>query len=96
MIPIVEWAQYHYSWNALMPVIEKIARIEIKDCPVINNGEDTFYDSYYLRTFGMVASESKEFMVRINRFPLHSSSSLIEAAWNAVVQFIEWFNKQSK
>lgn len=83
---------YHKSWDALMPVVEKIAHIEIKDCPVISNGEDTFFDSYYLRTFGMVSAEEKDFMVRINRFPLHYSKSLIEATWQAVINFIQWYN----
>lgn len=84
---------FEKDWNMLIPVVEKIAKIEIKDSPVMYNGEDTFYDSYYPRTFGLISSETKEFMVRINRFGLHYSTSLIEATWLAVVEFLKWYNQ---
>ena len=86
--------QYHSSWNWLMPVVEKIARCQTADEEVIYNGEDSYFDAYYPRTFGMINSTTKEYMVRINRFPLHQSKSLIEATWFAVVEFVESYNVQ--
>lgn len=79
-------------WNDLMPVVEKIAEFEIKDADVIHNGQDSYFDSYYPRTFGMTDCDTREFMVRINRFPLHKSKSLIEATYMAVIEFIKWHN----
>lgn len=86
--------KYHLSWDWLMPVIEKICKLEIADNVIINNGEDSFFDSYYPRTFGMINSETKEFMVRINRHGLHQSSSLIEATYSSVVEFIKHHNQK--
>jgi hypothetical protein len=81
------------SWDWLMPVVEKIAKIETND--KVYNGEDSYFDSYFPRTFGMINCETKEFMVRINRHPLHQSASLIEAAYKAVIEFIKWYNTQT-
>lgn len=81
--------QFNLSWDWLMPVVEKIAKISLKDESIIQNGEDSYFDNYYLRTFAMINSETKEFMVRINRFPLHQSSKLIEATFESVVEFIK-------
>jgi len=81
--------QYHQDWNELMRVLEKIAKNQPKDESVIHNGEDSYFDNYYPRTFGMINSETKDFMVRINRFQLHQSPSLIEATFEAVVEFIQ-------
>lgn len=85
----VNGLKYHSSWDWLMPVIEKMSKLTIKNETVISNGEDTFFDSYYPRTFGMIDRETGGFMVRINRFPLYCSKSFIEAAWMAVVNFIK-------
>lgn len=79
---------FHSSWDWLMPVIEKIAKLEIEKEEIIHNGVDSFFDTHYPRTFAMVNAETKEFMVRINRFGLHQSQSLIEATHEAVVEFI--------
>jgi hypothetical protein len=81
---------YHSNWSWLMPVVEKIAKLETTE--IIHNGEDSYFDSYYPRTFAMVNAETKDFMVRINRFSLHQSNSLIEATYQAVIQFVEWYN----
>lgn len=78
--------RYHISWDELMPVVEKISRIvAYKD----ENQEATFYP----RTFGMLSDEGKP-MVRLNACPLFIADTLIEAAYNAVVDFIKWHNEQ--
>lgn len=86
---------YNENWNALMPVIEKISLYSIKEDEVIKNGSESYFDSCYPRTFGMVNAETKEFMFRINGFALHQSEQLITAAWYSVVQFIKWHNSNS-
>lgn len=84
--------KYHESFDWLMPVVEKIAKIETND--KVYNGEDSYFDSYFPRTFAMINCETREFMVRLNRNPLHQSTSLIEASYKAVVEFIKWYNQQ--
>lgn len=74
--------QYHYSWNMLMPVVEKIESIEIKKgcnpvvtietgyCVISNNGEEPIVENQI---------ENK-----------------IESVWQAVINFINWYNAQTK
>jgi hypothetical protein len=79
---------YHERWDWLMPVIEKISRIRIE-------WEDPEYnDTYYPRTFGML-SPSGNPMVRINANQVFEAPTLIEAAWLAVVDFIQWYNEKT-
>src|SRR5688500_16214641 len=53
--------KYHSSWDWLMPVVEKISRITIE----WENSDDRT-ETYYPRTFGMLNSETGNFMVRFN------------------------------
>lgn len=85
--------KYHSSWDWLMPVVEKIAKLEVEKEKVVTNGNESYFDSYYPRTFAMVNAATQQFMVRINRFALHESNSLIEATFSAVVEFIKWYNE---
>ncbi len=75
---------YHYSWDWIMPVLEKICSMTftIPD----KHGGGTW--SPCLRTFGMKNDEGK-FMVRLNTSPLHESDKLIDATYAAVVEFIK-------
>lgn len=86
---------YHESWGWLMPVIEKISlieyeRYEAQDCS--DDPKYMFIDTSYPRTFGAISWKNgkPEFMFRFNRMGLHISDKLIDAAWNAVIEFIEY------
>ena len=75
---------YDLNWSALMPVVEKISTIHYG----WENKEDEYDDCAYPRTFGM-RDKDGNYMVRINAQPVFSDPKLIEAAWQAVVWFIE-------
>ncbi len=79
----IEYLKYHYRWDWLIPVIEKICSIQFKD------EKDTSYP--YPRTFGMINKEGL-FMFRFNRYPLFEHSLLITAAYFAVLNYIEHYN----
>lgn len=83
-----ELPDYDSSWEHLMPVIGKISKIKCLD-------NELEIDTYYCRTFGMVDLED-EYMVRINRFTLHSSPKFILAAFYAVVEFVTWYKQNKK
>ena len=70
-------AKYHSSWDWLMPVIESISKQKFEDG-----------DTCYPRTFGMI-SEEGQFMFRFNRHQLFCADTLIEAAFNAVVDRLQ-------
>ncbi len=77
---------YNFSWNKLMPVVEKIFRLKIGD-------GITKVDYANCRTFGMINNETGLIMVRFNGFTVHCEETLIEAAYSAVLEFIEWYNE---
>jgi hypothetical protein len=77
--------KYHSDWNWLMPVIEKIEKVEFMEAEDANDPDACAF----IRTFSRG-------MVRINRFTLHQANTLLEAAWQAVVDFIKWNNNQPK
>lgn len=77
----IDFINYATSWDWLMPVIEKISRIEY------GRSEDGI-DTAYPRTFGMLNNDGKP-MFRINRYGLHEAQTLIEAAYEGVIEFIE-------
>lgn len=72
---------FHKNWNWLMPVIEKIANLELKYL----NAEGFF--NPYPTTFGQ-QNDDGLFVFRLPSHRLHSHQNLIEAAYNAVVEFI--------
>ncbi len=73
---------YHEDWNELMPVIEKLCKTKT------GWSTEGDIDTYYPRTFGMIG-EAGEFMVRINRNILNFGDTLKEAAWIAIVDFLD-------
>lgn len=88
---LVSDLKYHSSWDWLMPVVEKIFKMSE---PETNHEVSEYVTEYFFRTFGM-QDDKHQFLVRINGFSLHESKSLIEATWQAVIEFINWYNKQS-
>jgi len=71
---------YHLSFDWLMPVVEKIEADRKYRVPMVWNCCDV-----------NDATDGYSNIVEITGMP-----TKIEAVWQAVVQFIEWYNKQSK
>lgn len=93
---IVEKLKYHKSWDALMPVFEKIGnyRWPAYYGPSGKSNDDGPYDDcVWPRTFGMRDKDGK-YMVRFNASVLFSADTLIEATWLSVVDFAKWYNQQ--
>ena len=84
--------QYHTSWDWLMPVVEKISkeRLEHWDGTKCTDIIDTCYPI----TFNM-PTENGKVMFRFKGFSLHEADTLIEAVWQAVIEFITWHTKQN-
>lgn len=74
--------RYNQQWDWLMPVVEKISKMQYED------GEQSFP-----RTFGMT-SDNGRMLFRFNRQPLWEKDTLIEVTYLAVVEFIKWHNSQ--
>jgi hypothetical protein len=75
---------YHSTWALLMPVIEKISRLQKWNC-------EKCYDNLYPVTFGMINEETNKPMFRFNRFCVHESEILLDAAYEAVIEVIEYY-----
>lgn len=78
---------YNRGWNELMPVVEKIATIVIKS--------NASYNSDHIPVIIIVPNG----YVKINNLRderifvnVAVEGSLINAVWQAVVQFIQWYN----
>ena len=75
------------NWSDLMPVVEKIGKDKFEDYQDQN-------DRPYLRTFGMISKDG-EIMVRFNRYGLCYGKTLIEATYNAVIEYIKSHNENN-
>ncbi len=84
--------KYHESWDWLMPVVDKISQhvYEVETEERIG-GTTVITHTAYPRTFGMLSEEGKP-MVRLNRSPLYTADTLIEATYKAVVDWIKTYN----
>ena len=76
-----EEMHFHRSWDWLMPVIENISRIPIEG----GNGPN---DTCHPITFAM-PDEEGNVMFRFKGGFLSKAPTLIDAAYNAVIEFIE-------
>jgi len=73
---------YHSNWNLLMPVVEKI---ETLDYEFLVNSQQIGFGEY------MFAGEFN-WLVEINREEI----TLIQSIYDAVIQFIQWYNQNKK
>jgi hypothetical protein len=76
--------KYHTSWDWLMPVVEKIQSIDITPAPNYRGYRIEIVPSGYVSIKGfpmppILANVSIE-------------GSLINAVYQAVIQFVEWYN----
>jgi hypothetical protein len=78
--------KYHTSWDWLMPVIEKISQHKWEP--------DEDYSTYvYPVTFGMRRESDGQYMFRFVCSGLFIEPKLIDAAYKAVVDWIQWHNE---
>jgi hypothetical protein len=76
--------QFHNSWDWLMPVVEKINDTAID--------EDSKYTVVIMdhRVWVKIEGPQEKTIVDFDGY----NTSFIESVWNAVVEFIEWYNTQ--
>lgn len=80
---------YHTSWDWLMPVVEKIESIEDDLSPYQSYSKNNFCVS--IRN-GFCQIISGDFLMDFDEFDKHSGTKK-EAVFNAVCEFIEWYNE---
>ena len=78
--------KYHSDWSWIMPVIEKISRIEF-DRRFDEDLDKWVIWTHHPVTFGMLDEYGRP-MFRFSCGTLHFGDTLIQAAWLAVVDFI--------
>ena len=78
---------YNDDWSLLMPVVEKLCRLDIYYKPSCE-GESTETFNPYPRTFGMRFEHGPELMVRLNNSSICYAKSLLQATFEAVSDFI--------
>lgn len=84
-----KWMQFHTSWDWLMPVIIKISNTVYEEYNQDTGIEKIIIkDRAYPRTFGMINQQGL-YMFRFNRMACFESETLIQAAYNACVDFIK-------
>lgn len=81
--------KYHTSWSWLMPVVEKIEAIEDDLLPYQSYSKNNFCVS--IRN-GFCQIISGDFLMDFDEFDKHSGTKK-EAVFNAVCEFIEWYNE---
>jgi len=76
----LEDSKYHFSWDWLMPVIEKIYKI----IPKNKNIE--------LPLMLVMVTENNKFLFRLDMSNTFEADTVIESAWMAVVDYIKSLN----
>lgn len=88
---IVSWGNYHTSWDWLMPVVEKIERLDLSF--MAKNY------SWYLGDVARFYMLHKRCMVNVGNLTLANifqTDRRLENTWYCVVGFIRWYDTQSK
>jgi len=82
---LTQFNTYHQKWGMLMPVLEKIKTIgfDYAICSITVNGKEL--------SEIMISPLIKDGNIEIHT---RTEETLIEATYNAVVQFIIWYNLQ--
>jgi len=81
--------KYHYSWDWLMPVVEKIEK-EGHEISISSQMEYIHDDTEtYWHQDCCISSDNQEIVNTTGR-------SKINSVYAAVVQFIQWYNTQTK
>jgi len=78
--------KYDSSWSCLMPVVEKIAKIN--GCHVLLNPSELAQKTAWVTIEGKNRIGKKLFS--------HHGNILIDVTYKAVVEFIKWYNEQQK
>lgn len=87
MHPKLEDLKYHESWDALMPVVEKIETIQM---------EKHGYFAVYISSNNCTIEGTKytpELRDEVYHFYIYSVTK-INATWHAVKEFIRWYNER--
>lgn len=75
-----EAMKFHSSWDWLMPVVEKIERLD--------NDKDIFYRVEISRNSVFISGNFQSVD--------EDGVSTIDAVWNGIVKFINWYNANAK
>ena len=82
----IEDLKYHEDWNWLMVVVEKIESLEIFDRMGRFNINTKNFDENYT---SFITDKDEDFIQC-------DGDTKIEAVYNAVVEFIKWYNNQNR
>lgn len=82
--PVFIAPKYHLDWSELMPVVEKIEgkEIDLVISVVIKNNQ-----------CGIYRYKGSDYEKNISRI---KAASKIEATWEAIVEFIKWYNNHKQ
>jgi hypothetical protein len=80
--------RYHSSWDWLMPVVEKIEGL-------FNGNSFTITNRNLWCIIEMNTQFSLAYDIEYSEISIKASTKL-ESTWQAVVQFIQWYNTQTK
>lgn len=77
---------FHYDWNWLVEVVEKIENL-------INEDNFILYDVTIFSDAVLIADQQGNEVISINKSDNGEFTTKIEATYLACVRFIEWYNK---
>ena len=90
--PILINPNFHYSWDKLMPVVEFVERIELKD---------KFYTEFLMlngTNVGVYAKGWDNGSILFHASATHNKSITTkkEAIWNCIVDYADWYKRYMK